>query len=130
MVSHDFHFDALLAISPIDGRYRYHTQKLSEWYSAYAFLKYMVKLEVEYLIAISELPQQICRPLTAAEKEWLRVMVTNFSLQDAQEINNRERFGFQGAPPLHHDLKAVEYFMKDRLERSSLCDVKEWVHFG
>src|SRR3989338_11127160 len=100
MASEDLYFHALQSISPIDGRHRIITGPLAEWYSEFAFLKYMVKLEIEYLIALSDLDQFLSlRSFTKEEKRILRNIVDNFSLKDAQIIQDIDRFGHNGQKP-------------------------------
>ncbi len=129
--SEDLTFHSLKAISPIDGRHRVLTAKLSEWFSEYAYHKYRIYLEVEYLIALSENKEfESVRELTATEKDFLRKIVEEFSLEDAQIIQNIDMFGYNGLGPTNHDFKACEYFLKMQMEKSSLKDLLEMVHFG
>ena len=131
MKSEDLTFHSLKAISPIDGRHRVLTAKLSEWFSEYAYHKYRIYLEVEYLIALSENKEfESVRELTATEKDFLRKIVEEFSLEDAQIIQNIDMFGYNGLGPTNHDFKACEYFLKMQMEKSSLKDLLEMVHFG
>ena len=113
----------LKAISPIDGRYNSKTAELSEYFSEEALIKYRVKVEIEYFIALCryKLPQ-----LEAVDKEVyeeLRKIYQNFSVEDAQEIKDIEK-------TTNHDVKAVEYFIKKHFDRLNLQDYKEFVHFG
>ena len=129
--SEELSLHPLLAISPIDGRHRTITEPLSAWLSEYALMKYRLYLEVEYLIALSECQEfRALRDFTLEEKEFLRDLVNNFSLQDAQTIQNIDRFGYKGQRPINHDVKAVEYFLKEKLQSSSLAQFTEIVHFG
>ena len=111
---------ALTAISPIDGRYRSKVQHLDEYFSEFALIKYRVLVEVEYFLFLADkkfftAPQ----PLRKA----LREMMEQFSLEDAQKIKDTESV-------TNHDVKAVEYFIKEKLEAAKAGHLKEWVHFG
>ncbi|MBT3814363.1 adenylosuccinate lyase [Candidatus Woesearchaeota archaeon] len=129
--SEDLNLHSLKAISPIDGRHRLMTEPLADWFSEFALFKYRLHMEVEYLIALSENePFNAVRNFTLEEKDFLKGIVRNFTLQDAQVIQNIDRFGYQEMKPTNHDCKSVEYFLKRKLEESSLTDVKEFVHFG
>ncbi len=110
----------LTAISPIDGRYQKITNPLYAYFSEYALIKYRLFVEVEYFIALSE---SNFFSLTAAQKKQLRNIVHNFSVGDAEAIKNIEAV-------TNHDVKAVEYFLKQHVERMNLSDLKEWIHFG
>ncbi len=111
---------ALTAISPVDGRYRKQLQQLDEYFSEYALIKYRVLVEVEYLLFLAE---KKFFPLPAAAKKFLQRVATDFSVQDAQTIKETESI-------TNHDVKAVEYFLKDKLDQCQAGAVKEWVHFG
>lgn len=131
MKSEDLFFHSLKAISPIDGRHRIITEPLSEYFSEFALFKYRIYMEVEYLIALSELESfTAIRKFTEEEKEFLRKIAQNFSLEEAQVIQNIDRFGYQEKGPVNHDFKATEYFLMMKIEPSSLKEVKEFVHFG
>jgi adenylosuccinate lyase len=110
----------LTAISPIDGRYRKQTQHLSEFYSEYALIKYRVLVEVEYFLFLAE---KKFFKVDAKLKKQLHDVVTNFCLADAEKIKLTER-------TTNHDVKAVEYFLKEQLEKFNAGHLKEWVHFG
>jgi adenylosuccinate lyase len=110
----------LTAISPIDGRYRKQVQHLDEFYSEYALIKYRVWVEVEYFIFLAE--KKIFKADVKLKKHLLDV-VKNFSLQDAEKIKQTERI-------TNHDVKAVEYFLKEVLDNCNAGHLKEWVHFG
>ncbi len=111
---------ALTAISPIDGRYRSQLQQLGEYFSEYALIKYRVEVEVSYFIFLSE---KKFFTLSAHTKKTLLATVENFSMEDALEIKKIER-------TTNHDVKAVEYFLKTRLDQTKDADAKEWIHFG
>ncbi|MBN8693610.1 MAG: adenylosuccinate lyase [Bacteroidetes bacterium] len=114
---------ALTAISPVDGRYRKATEDLAAYFSEYGLIKYRVLIEIEYFIALTEnkLPQ--LNLLSAAQKESLRKVVSEFSLADAQKIKDTEK-------TTNHDVKAVEYFVKEKLTAVGLEKYLEFVHFG
>jgi adenylosuccinate lyase len=111
---------ALKAISPIDGRYRNQLHHLEEYFSEYALIRYRLQVEIEYFIFLSE---KKFFALTVATKKVLLSLVENFSLEDALEIKKIER-------TTNHDVKAVEYFLKNKLEQTKDAETKEWIHFG
>ncbi len=111
---------SLTAISPVDGRYRKQVQHLDEYFSEYALIKYRVLTEVEYFLYLGE--KKIFK-LTAATRKYLQNVVSNFSIEDAQKIKLTENI-------TNHDVKAVEYFLKDILEKNGDGILKEWIHFG
>ena len=110
----------LTAISPIDGRYRKHVQHLDEYFSEYALIKYRVFVEVEYFLFLAE--KKFFKLSNKATKH-LRKLQEDFGLEDAQEIKQIEY-------TTNHDVKAVEYFLKNELKKFGAEDEKEWVHFG
>lgn len=115
---------ALTAISPIDGRYRKQTEPLAAFYSEYALIQYRVLVEIEYFIALAELPlPQLKGLLSAGGKKELRELYIQFSEQDALRIKTIEQ-------TTNHDVKAVEYFLKEKLEAMGLGSVTEFIHFG
>ncbi len=109
--------NSLTAISPIDGRYRHQVQHLDDYFSEYALIRYRVLVEVEYFLFLS---RKKFFPLDAASRRQLQAIVEKFSLEDAQWIKQAEK-------TTNHDVKAVEYFLKDRLGAS---EISEWIHFG
>lgn len=111
---------ALTAISAVDGRYRKQVQHLDEFFSEYALMKYRVWVEVEYLLFLEK---KKFLKLPARSAATLRKRVADFSVEDAQEIKKIEA-------TTNHDVKAVEYFLKQELEKLGAGDAKEWVHFG
>jgi adenylosuccinate lyase len=111
---------SLTAISAIDGRYRKQVQHLDDYFSEYALMKYRVVVEIEYLLFLSQ--KKIFKLSAKAAKQLLHIK-ENFGLEDAQEIKQIEH-------TTNHDVKAVEYFIKQELEKAGANDVKEWVHFG
>ena len=114
---------ALRAISPIDGRYHKVTKSLKNYFSEYALIQYRVQIEIEYFIALVELPLPQLAQIDAENFIALRDIYLDFNLEDAQRIKEIER-------TTNHDVKAVEYFIKEHLERLGLADYKEFVHFG
>ncbi len=110
----------LSAISPIDGRYRNQVAQLAAYFSEYALIKYRVLVEVEYFIALSE--KKIFK-LSAVIKKRLLAAVHNFSIEDAETIKATEKI-------TNHDVKAVEYFLKNILQKTGAGHLQEWVHFG
>lgn len=115
-------FDPLAAVSSVDGRYHSVSAELSEYFSEYGLIKQRIIVETEYLIALSETAGVGMRVLSDEEKAILR-RIQNISIEEAQEIKEIEK-------TTNHDVKAVEYYIKRRLESTSLKDVSEWVHFG
>ncbi len=113
----------LTAISPIDGRYRSKCAQLENYFSEYALIRYRVKVEVEYFIALYNLPlpQLASAPKEAVES--LRTIYENFSVADAQRIKDIESV-------TNHDVKAVEYFLKEQFDVRGLQAYKEFIHFG
>jgi adenylosuccinate lyase len=120
----------LEAISPIDGRYKKYTASLVPYFSEAASMKYKVLMEGEYLIALSEVRGVGLRRLTSKEKNYIRNFYNRFSVADAKIISKFELTGFQGIKATNHDFKAIEYFIKHSLAKTSLKDCLEWVHFG
>jgi len=110
----------LTAISPIDGRYRKQLQHLDEYFSEFALIKYRVKVEIKYFIFLGE--QKNFKITPALKKQLLKVIET-FSLEDAQKIKDTERI-------TNHDVKAVEYFLKEKLKELGCENLGEWIHFG
>ena len=114
---------ALHAISPIDGRYHSKTQELSKYFSEAALIRYRLKVEIEYLIALSEIGPKNLNKLTDAQKTGIRKIAEKVSDNDLLEIKEIEK-------TTNHDVKAVEYFLKDRLKKLKLDNAIEFVHFG
>jgi adenylosuccinate lyase len=111
---------SLTAISPIDGRYRKQVQHLDEYFSEYGLIKYRVLVEVEYLLFLAQ--KKVIKLAENTTKELFRIK-DEFSLEDAQTIKNIEK-------TTNHDVKAVEYFIKERLKSIGEEKILEWVHFG
>lgn len=114
---------ALTAISPIDGRYQHATKELSDYFSEFALIKYRVLVEIEYFIALSESGIAQLTPLNDQQQSQLRNIYQSFSQADAAWVKNKER-------ETNHDVKAVEYFVKHKLEDSGLAEALEFIHFG
>lgn len=113
----------LTAVSPIDGRYHDKTKILSGYFSEYALIRYRVFVEIEYFIALCELPLPQLTTLSSTVFEKLRTICTSFSLEDAERIKNIESI-------TNHDVKAVEYFLKEKFDELGLENYKEFIHFG
>jgi adenylosuccinate lyase len=119
----EMNLSELSAISPIDGRYRNKTAELAPYLSEYGLIKYRVQVEVEYFIALCELPLPQLADFPAAKKDDLRKVYLNFSEIDALEIKETEK-------TTNHDVKAVEYFLKKQLDNLGLSKYGEFIHFG
>jgi adenylosuccinate lyase len=113
----------LNAVSPIDGRYRSKTSSLSKFFSEEALIKYRVLVEIEYFIALCEIPLPQLKDLNSTTFESLRDIYKNFSTEDALWIKETETI-------TNHDVKAVEYFIKNAFEKLGLSQYKEFIHFG
>ncbi|RJQ33971.1 adenylosuccinate lyase [Candidatus Parcubacteria bacterium] len=113
-------FDPLTAISSVDGRYHAATGELADYFSEFALIRARIRVETEYLIALSE--KGVIRGLTGEEKGLLQ-RLQNISLEDAKEVKEIEK-------TTNHDVKAVEYFLKQRIKGTSLEEESEWIHFG
>lgn len=114
---------SLTGISPVDGRYRRVTAELAAYYSEFALIKYRVEVEVEYFIALCEMPLPQLKEVESSAFEGLRDIYRNFSLADAEGIKEIEK-------TTNHDVKAVEYFLKEKFDQLGLSNVKEFIHFG
>ena len=110
----------LTSISPIDGRYRKQVEKLDRYFSEFALIRYRVNVEIEYFIFLSE--KKIFKLPASVKNELLKIK-NDFSLADAEAIKEIEKI-------TNHDVKAVEYFLKEKLKIANADDVKEWIHFG
>ena len=114
----------LTAVSPIDGRYRGKTEALAEYFSEYALMKYRVFVEIEYYIALCELPIPQLAGVDASLFPKLREIYSGFTTADACRIKEIEKV-------TNHDVKAVEYFIKEKFDAIGGLDAyKEFVHFG
>lgn len=115
--------NTLTAISPVDGRYNRHTNTLSTYFSEFGLIKYRVRVEVEYFIALCELPLPQLTDFDTSLFETLRSIYNNFSEQDALGIKEIEK-------TTNHDVKAVEYFIKQQFDNFDIPQFKEFIHFG
>lgn len=113
----------LTAISPIDGRYRDKVENLANYFSESALIRYRVTVEVEYFISLCELPLPQLAGFDCSLFESLREIYRNFTVEDAQKIKDIEKV-------TNHDVKAVEYFIKEKFDDLNLQGYKEFIHFG
>ena len=113
----------LTAVSPIDGRYHSKTESLAPYFSEYALIRYRVNVEVEYFIALCEIPLPQLEGVAPEMTEKLSDIYRNFSVDDAQRIKDIESV-------TNHDVKAVEYFLKEQFDALGLEQYKEFIHFG
>ncbi len=113
----------LLAVSPVDGRYNRVTAVLSDYFSEYALIRYRVRVEVEYFIALCRLPLPQLREVPESAFAELRKLYTEFTMADAEHVKEIESV-------TNHDVKAVEYLLKEKLEALGLNRFREFVHFG
>jgi adenylosuccinate lyase len=116
-------FSSLEAISPVDGRYRRTTRQLADYFSEGALIKYRVLVEVEYFIALCELPLPQLKRVPKKFFDPLRAVYRNFTLDDARRVKDIEKV-------TNHDVKAVEYFLKEKFDELELAPYKEFIHFG
>ena len=116
-------FSPLEAICPVDGRYRRAVQELAAYFSESALIRYRVRVEIEYFIALCELPLPPLAGVNAARFEDLRNIYRDFGLAEAEAVKRIER-------DTNHDVKAVEYFLKEQFEALGLDASKEFIHFG
>lgn len=113
----------LTAVSPVDGRYRRQTSSLAKYFSEFGLIKYRVTVEIEYFIALCELPLPQLAQVGKENYEPLRQIIVNFDESEAAKIKEIEK-------TTNHDVKAVEYYLKERFDELSLGDYKEFIHFG
>ena len=113
----------LTAISPVDGRYRSKTAPLADYFSEYALIRYRVRVEVEYFIALCELGLPQLKDVPQGLFEPLRGIYREFTPADAQRVKDHEAV-------TNHDVKAVEYFLKEEFDDMGLGEFKEFIHFG
>jgi adenylosuccinate lyase len=113
----------LTAISPVDGRYRSKVDELAVYFSEFALIRYRVFVEIEYFIALVDLPLPQLKDIDHAIFERLRSIYQDFTVEEAQRIKDIEKI-------TNHDVKAVEYFMKERFDKLHLSKYKEFIHFG
>tara|TARA_B110000967_G_C18885733_1_gene563882 strand:+ start:1327 stop:2670 length:1344 start_codon:yes stop_codon:yes gene_type:complete len=115
--------NALTAISPIDGRYTSKTEKLQQYFSESALIKYRIQVEVEYFISLCELPLTQLQNFPSDKFQDLRNLYQNFSIDSAKRIKDIENI-------TNHDVKAVEYLIKEEFDKLELSKYKEFIHFG
>ncbi|MDF1575204.1 MAG: adenylosuccinate lyase [Bacteroidales bacterium] len=113
----------LTAISPVDGRYRLKTEELSAYFSEFGLIRYRVMVEVEYFIALCKAGIPRLSELSPDQQEGLRTIYTGFSMEDAEKVKEIEKL-------TNHDVKAVEYFLKEKFEQQGYGRFKEFIHFG
>lgn len=113
----------LRAVSPADGRYATATEPLQDYFSEYALIRYRVLVEIKYLIALSGQKDPGLPKLKEEDLDFLRALAENFNLTEAEKIKNTERV-------TNHDVKAVEYWLKEKIEEKGLGEWKEFIHFG
>ena len=115
--------NALTAISPVDGRYRRAGKELAAYFSEYALIRYRVRVEIEYFIALCEIPLPQLNNIDKSLYTPLRAIYKDFTEEDAQAIKDIEKV-------TNHDVKAVEYFIKEKFDALNLEQYKEFIHFG
>ncbi len=115
--------NTLTAISPVDGRYRGKVEKLDLYFSEYALIRYRVMIEILYFTALAELPLPQLEGISTGDRERLGEIWKNFSMADALRIKEIEK-------TTNHDVKAVEYFLKEQFEARGLSAFREFIHFG
>jgi adenylosuccinate lyase len=113
----------LTAISPVDGRYRSKTDILSDYFSEFGLIRYRVMVEVEYFIALCKAGIPGLSGITSDQQEEMKKIYTAFSIGDAEQVKNIEKV-------TNHDVKAVEYFVKEQFEKLGLDKYREFIHFG
>ncbi len=114
---------SLAAISPVDGRYADKTESLSDYFSEFALIKYRVRVEILYFIALCEYPLHELKDFNRALDASLKEIYENFSITDAQAIKTIEK-------TTNHDVKAVEYFIKEKFKKMGIEKYEEFIHFG
>ncbi|MFR9660299.1 MAG: lyase family protein, partial [Rikenellaceae bacterium] len=115
--------NALTAISPIDGRYRRVTESLGDYFSESALIKYRIRVEVEYFISLCQIPLPELASFPAERFSDLRNLYLNFELSDAERVKEIESV-------TNHDVKAIEYIIKEKMDAMGLSEFKEFIHFG
>ena len=115
--------DPLMSISPVDGRYRAQTEQLSDYFSEFALIRYRVRVEIEYFIALCEIPLPQLQGVSPSLFPPMRKIYQDFGLEEAYEIKATEKI-------TNHDVKAVEYFIKERFRKMGLESYVEFIHFG
>ncbi|MCH7513298.1 MAG: adenylosuccinate lyase [Bacteroidetes bacterium] len=115
--------NTLSAISPVDGRYTRQTAPLSPYFSEFGLIKYRIRVEIEYFLALCKLPLPQLKDVDPKIAQELRKIYSEFSMVDAQAVKEIEK-------TTNHDVKAVEYFIKDKLDTLGLAQYREFIHFG
>lgn len=115
--------NALTTISPVDGRYRNKVEELAPYFSEYGLIKYRILVEIEYFIELCSIPLPPLSKINSKRFADLRKIYKDFSVQDAQHIKNIEK-------TTNHDIKAIEYFLKERFDELGLEEYKEFIHFA
>ena len=113
----------LSAISPVDGRYRSKTEPLADYYSEYALIRYRIKVEVEYFIALCEIPLPQLQSFDKSKYEGLRAIYQNYGISAAERVKAIEE-------ETNHDVKAVEYYLKEQFRALDIRQYGEFIHFG
>ncbi len=116
-------FKSLFSISPVDGRYHSKTEIYSNYFSEFALIKFRVLVEIEYFIALCEIPLEQLKGVPDNVFPKLRAIYKNFSTEDAERVKSIEK-------TTNHDVKAVEYLLKEKFETLGLSEFKEFIHFG
>ena len=116
-------YSALTAVSPIDGRYRNKVSELSDYFSEYALIRYRVRVEIEYFIALCNIPLPQLKDFSKSNFPKLRKIYEELSVEQAARIKDIEKI-------TNHDVKAVEYFIKEEFEKLKISKFSEFVHFG
>lgn len=115
--------DPLMSISPVDGRYRAQTEQLADYFSEFALIRYRVRVEIEYFIALCEIPLPQLSGVDPSIFPAMRKIYQEFTLKEASEIKATEKI-------TNHDVKAVEYFIKEKFKKMGLEHYIEFIHFG
>ena len=113
----------LTAISPVDGRYSKQTEDLSQYFSEYALIKFRVYVEVEYFVALCAVPLPQLKGMNKEHIKKIRKIYSDFTVAEAVKIKNIEKI-------TNHDVKAVEYYLKEKFEKLGLTKYAEFIHFG
>src|SRR5436190_12882051 len=113
--------DALHLLSSLDGRYADSIAPLRDYFSEFAFIRDRVRVELDFLVALSKIG--LIRPLTDSETTQLESLKSSFSIADAETVQAFER-------ETRHDVKAIEYFLRDKLKSTTLMDLLSWLHYG
>ena len=114
---------SLFAVSPVDGRYRHQVEKLSDYFSEAAIIRYRVRVEVDYFIALCRIPLPQLKEFNSRDFSRLRKTYLAFMPEDAARVKEIEKV-------TNHDVKAVEYFLKERFDQLGLGSFREFIHFG